>query len=94
MKQTRETLFVECVNKAKQYAEDRYGCGSCPREWLSSELMSYDDSKYRVETHVLEGSPPKGCVVADRTTGMVRVFGVRMRIIKTFKAFGPSYCEV
>ncbi len=94
MKQTREMQFAECVNKAKQYAEDRYGCGSGSREWLSSELMSYDNSKYRVETHVLEGSPPKGCVVADRTTGIVRVFGVRMHITKTFKAFISCSCEV
>ena len=87
VEKTEETKFVECVNKAKQYAEVSCHCEPGFRDWLSSELVPYENSGYRVETHVLEGSPQKGCIVADRATGIVRVFGIRMRIMRTFKAF-------
>ena len=57
----------------KSFAGDLDGT----REWLESEPPdSYGDEQYRVRLWVLEGSPPKGYVLADyRTAAVVALDG-------------------
>lgn len=84
---TREELFAECVNKAMRHVEDKYDCIPEMRKWLTATAYPYDVADYRVEAHVLEGSPHKGCVFADRDTGFVWAFGPGMRDMRRFRAY-------
>ena len=53
----------KAINAAKALVVRHYG--DTGRQWLvGSPPDSYTDPDYRCELHVLEGSPPKGYVIA------------------------------
>ena len=64
-----EDLIAKAKNHVrKSFAGDLDGT----REWLEAEPPhSYGDEQDRVRLWVLEGSPPKGYVLADYRTGAV-----------------------
>ena len=67
----------EKKRKAKKAVEKHYG--GIQRRWLETTAPhSYGNSDYRVELFVYEGSPPKGYVLADWSSGVVRSFGVNL----------------
>ena len=56
---------AEALKKARARVETAYGAKPGEREWLvGNSPDSYESENYRTEIHVLEGSPPKGYVVA------------------------------
>ncbi len=60
------------IAKAKLQARRWVGDFDCERRWLEAEPpYSYGDEKYKVQLFILEGSPPKGFVLADFRTGAV-----------------------
>jgi hypothetical protein len=77
-----ETLVV----KAKRLVERWYGCQPGDRRWLESQPPhSYSSSDYRVRLYVLEGSPPKGYVVASYSIGVVRALNHSFSKSSTFR---------
>ena len=53
------------IAKARAAVEKSYRAKPGDRKWLvGGPPDSYNDPHYRTEVHVLEGSPPKGYVVA------------------------------
>jgi hypothetical protein len=58
----------DAIAKARAYVERLYCCKAGDRKWLVGVAPdSYTNERYRVEIHVLEGSPAKGyVVVSDR----------------------------
>ncbi len=54
------------IVKAKQKVVEKYEHGkTTERQWLQASVDSYDNSEYRVELFVLEGSPAKGLVIVN-----------------------------
>jgi hypothetical protein len=79
------------IIKAQEKVLRAYGENSqtTVREWLeATPANSYEDSGYKVSLFVLSGSPPKGYVIADYSSGLVKAFGVRMKPLYTYKAYG------
>jgi len=75
---------VEAIQAAKQTVEYRSGSG---RRWVVGYPPdSYDDPAYRVEIHILEGSPVKGAVVAwGRLDGGVAIaYSVTLKKLRAF----------
>jgi hypothetical protein len=58
--------FDECLALAKKKVEENYGLQGHTRQWLASHIDSYNDQKNRVTLYALEGSPPKGYILAKR----------------------------
>lgn len=85
-------LMEYTINRAKNslgegeirlYGEER-------RHWLEASLICKDDESYTVKLFVLEGTPPKGYILADYSSGIVKVFsgsGEGVMTIKTFKVY-------
>ena len=83
-----EIEFEDLIEKAKQRVSETYG-GGIEREWLEcSPKTSYGRSDYKVSLFVLQGSPPKGYVLADSCYGIVRGFGVRLSPVCVYKLKG------
>jgi hypothetical protein len=82
----KERLLKEAVEKAKARVIEAYEhCDHTERQWLHTFLDSYQTSDYRVELHVLEGSPCKGFVVVNRGRGEVIAFDCRDKRLYTWK---------
>lgn len=45
-----------------------------PQMWLEAHVISNNDPQSRLSLLVLEGSPPRGWIVANRARGFVQVF--------------------
>lgn len=74
------------IEGAKQLVEKWCGCHLGDRQWLEAEPpCSYGNRSYRVRLFVLEGSPPKGYILADYVNRIVKVFGVSFRSTKTLR---------
>ena len=79
----REKVMDIFIEKAKKLVERGE---KVEREWLEAEPPnSYSSSDYRVRLFVLEGSPPKGYVLADYASGVVRAFGLSLRALYTYR---------
>ena len=79
------------IKKAKDHVLRAYGenAKTTVREWLEcSPAPSYNNPEYKVSLFVLSGSPPKGYVIADYQSGLVKAFGVRLKPLYTYKAYG------
>jgi len=63
------------IERAKEKVMRSYG-HSVGRRWLNTYCDSYEDSSYRVEIFVLEGSPVKGVVLVDHGRNVVMGFDV------------------
>jgi len=48
------------------------------RKWLVTNLECYNDSTYEVRLYVLEGSPPRGYILADKYSGIVKCWDSNM----------------
>ena len=82
MTHTQEVELL--IEKAKRRVELTYG--GVKRKWLVAKPEnSYDSNMYSVKLLVLEGSPPKGYILADYCYGIVKGFGVRMEPIHTWR---------
>jgi len=74
----------ELIERAKKIVES--WDGNHARLWLCANPDdSYDDSRYRVVLYVLEGSPPRGYVLADYYNKTVKLFGISFVKSKTMK---------
>jgi len=74
------------IEKAKRLAEEWYGCSAGKRQWLEAEPPhSYGDPSYRVRLFVLEGSPPKGYILADYSYRLVKVFSANFLKTETLR---------
>ena len=82
-----KNLMEKAIKKAKKYSEQNGGNEG--RRWLeATPEYSYNDDRYMVKIFVLEGSPPKGYIVADYFYGIVKVLRmVDLTIIRTYKAY-------
>ncbi|OFV66809.1 MAG: hypothetical protein SBU_000102 [Candidatus Syntrophoarchaeum butanivorans] len=83
-----EETMKKLIEKAKRVVVRRYeGKDETSRAWLrASPPDSYEEDNYRVELWVLEGSPPKGYVLASHGIGQVKAFDWSLRCIKTYDA--------
>ena len=56
------------------------------RKWIfGNPPDSYGDPEYRVAVYVLEGSPPRGTVLADYAHGIVKCWSASYRNSRTFR---------
>lgn len=87
----KKELFEKTIERAKRTVEKH--CGSKPggRRWLvACPENSYQNEEYEVRLLVLEGSPPKGCILADYASGIVKAFsasGWGLKPIGTSRAY-------
>ena len=73
------------VVRAQRFLTSRAGAGD--RRFLyAGAVDSYDDGHYRMEFYVLEGSPPKGFIVADHAGRRVRAYDGTGTLLKVFQA--------
>lgn len=89
-KQKREKLMEIAIEKAKRMVEIDYRCKPEERNWNETEVGSdHEKSSYRIKLFLLDGSPPKGYVIADYAYGLVRMFGCcgKEKTLGTIKAF-------
>ena len=70
------SMMDKLIEKAKQCVEGR---------WPDGNQNSYGDSAWRVRLFVLQGSPPKGFVLANYGTYTVKAFDSLMKHIYTFQ---------
>jgi hypothetical protein len=83
-----ENSMDELIKKAKDCVEKRWP-GVEERPWLEAEPPdSYKDPFWRVRLFVLQGSPPKGFVLANYGTHTVKAFNSEMKHLYTFKRRG------
>lgn len=76
------------IEKAKTKVIRACGGNLSVRNWLEATPdNSYDDPEYQVTLFVLSGSPPKGYVLADYNSGIVKAFGLRMKPLYTYHAY-------
>lgn len=75
------------IGKAKKLLE--VGIGAESPRWLeASPENSLGKEEHMVKIFVLEGSPPKGYILADYTYGIVKTIRKSdFRTIKTFRAY-------
>jgi len=65
VRKTGITSRDKAIRLAKQAVENTYGSLK-DRPWLiGTSPHSYQDERYRVETHVVQGTPPKGFIIAS-----------------------------
>jgi hypothetical protein len=84
--QTSKEDFEKQVEKCKQAVIMAYeGQPTTQRKWLEAHCDSYRNPDYRVQLFVLEGSPPKGCVVVDYGHGVVLAFDAHGKKLKQLK---------
>ena len=75
------------ISRAKRMLEVGYG-GTEPRWLEAAPEHSFGKEEHMVRIFVLEGTPPKGYILADYTYGLVKTLrGTDLRTIKTFKAY-------
>lgn len=74
----------ELLLKAQRFLTSRAGGGD--RRFLYAvPLDSYDEKHYRMEFYVLEGSPPKGFIVADHASRQVSAYDGAGTLLKVFQ---------
>lgn len=80
-------LMESEINRAKKLLI--IGPGIETPRWLEAiPEHSFGKEEHMVRIIVLEGSPPKGYIIADYTHGLVKILrGVDLRTLKTFKAY-------
>lgn len=75
------------INRAKKLLTIGPGIES-PRWLEAAPEHSFGKEEHMVRIFVLEGSPPKGYILADYTYGIVKTLrGIDLRTIKTFRAY-------
>lgn len=80
-------LMENEINRAKKLLT--IGPGIETPIWLeATPEHSFGKEEYMVRIIVLEGSPPKGYILADYTHGLVKTLrGIDLRTIKTYRAY-------
>jgi hypothetical protein len=80
-------LMENKIDRAKKLLT--VGPGIDAPRWLeATPEHSFGKEEHMVRIFVLEGSPPKGYILADYTYGLVKTFrGMDLRTIKTFNAY-------
>ena len=80
-------LMENEINRAKKLLT--IGPGIETPRWLdATPEHSFGKEEHMVRIFVLEGSPPKGYILADYTYGLVKTLrGMDLRTIKTYKAY-------
>jgi hypothetical protein len=63
------------VEKAKSDVRGAAGCSERERKWLEASIDSYGSPNLRIRVMVLEGSGPRGIVIANYYMGTVQAFG-------------------
>jgi hypothetical protein len=79
--------FQRLIEKAKLAVVKAYeGQETTQRNWIEAHADSYKNPLYRIQVFVLEGSPAKGCVVADYGHGVVQAFDAHCKKLKQFSS--------
>jgi hypothetical protein len=80
-------LMENEINRAKKLLT--FGHGIDAPRWLeATPENSLGKEEHMVKIIVLEGSPPKGYILADYTYGIVKAFRTSdLRTLKTFRAY-------
>lgn len=80
-------LMEDEINRAKKLLTISAGLET--HKWLeATPEHSFGKEEHMVRILVLEGSPPKGYILADYTYGLIKTLrGTDLRTIKTFKAY-------
>lgn len=72
------------IEKAKRWVQARLSDGD-QRPWLEAEPpSSYGNPAYRVRLLVLQGSPPRGLVLANYCLNTVKAMDSQMKRSRTF----------
>jgi hypothetical protein len=72
-----QQIMEKLINQTIVKVEKNYDVpNSIKRNWLKTNLDSYEDSRFRIELHVREGSPCKGYILIDRRNGIVRGYNI------------------
>ena len=83
----------DIVKKAKIKVLISYGGNlkdNTTRKWIESHSDSYNDSCYRVQLLVYEGSPAKGYVIINYGVGFVTCFDASGKQLYTWKINRPE----
>jgi len=85
-----ENLMLKLIEKAKRRVILAYERSAhTDRPWLeASPPDSYSSPNYRVKVFVLEGSPPKGMVLANYGGHVAIAFDCHGRQLYTYRDFG------
>lgn len=78
------------ISRAKKLLT--FGPGIESPRWLeATPEHSFGKEEHMVRIIVLEGSPPKGYILADYTNGLVKIFRASdLRTLKTFKTYAKG----
>jgi hypothetical protein len=88
--ETDEELMNKCIEKAKQKAEDHYNGHNVgvKRNWLeATPEHSYGNEDYKATMFVLEGSAPKGYVIANYSYGVVKALDMAFKTLATYEIY-------
>lgn len=84
----RKEAMAEQIIKAKAKVVRAYG-KDIGRRWLEATPEdSYNNEAHRTTLFVLEGSGPKGFVLAHYSRGQVKAFGLEMNLLYTYRIRG------
>lgn len=89
LEEAKKAMEIE-INRAKKLLT--FGPGIDTPKWLeATPEHSFGKEEHMVRIIVLEGSPPKGYILADYTYGLVKIFrGSDLRTLKTYKAYAKG----
>jgi hypothetical protein len=80
-----EKDFAKLVEICKQAVIETYEHQpTTERKWLEVHVDSYENTNYKIQLSVLEGSPAKGYVVADYGREIVQAFDPWGKRLKRF----------
>lgn len=80
MKTQLEYNIMDAIFKAKVYIEALYPESVDPRWFYTKPYHSFSDEENTVKFYVLEGSPPRGFIIANYALGIVVAFDNHMRM--------------
>jgi len=89
LEEAKKAMEIE-ISRAKKLLT--YGPGIESPRWLeATPEHSFGKEEHMVRIFVLEGSPPKGYILADYTYGIVKIFrATDLRTLKTYKAYAKG----
>lgn len=89
MKTKTLKTYKEAITKARACVEKHFGRKSGVIPWRVSTVDPFGEDDYRAELHLLDGTPPKGFVVAVRfnhgADGKVIAFDLLMTRLAEWK---------
>ncbi|MCK4798254.1 MAG: hypothetical protein KAT05_12810 [Spirochaetes bacterium] len=82
-----QASMSEAIKNAKIRLEKKHIKEDIDLKWLeTTPLYPCEDDVFMVRLFLLEGKPPKGYILADYSSGIVRGFGENLKSLFTLNA--------